>query len=88
MTTRTKILTTADQAISVDRDEVYGSVRENFERVANVWAALNLAHVTPEEVALMMVIVKVSRLTNTLSHEDSWVDLAGYAALGGEIATS
>jgi len=88
MTTRTKILTTADQAISVDRDEVYGPVRENFERIANAWRALGFADVTPEEVALMMIIVKASRLTNTLSHEDSWVDLAGYAALGGEIATS
>lgn len=88
MTTRTKILTTADQAISVDRDEVYGPVRGNFERIANAWRALGFADVTPEEVALMMIIVKASRLTNTLSHEDSWVDLAGYAALGGEIATS
>jgi hypothetical protein len=34
----------------------------------------------------MMCWLKMCRLMNGLSHEDSWVDLAGYAALGGELA--
>ena len=34
----------------------------------------------------MMAWVKISRLCNTLDHEDSWVDLASYAALGGEMS--
>jgi hypothetical protein len=35
-----------------------------------------------------MALVKIGRLTNSPSHEDSWTDLCGYAALGGEIATA
>ena len=32
----------------------------------------------------MMDWVKTARLLNDLSHEDSWVDKAGYSALGAE----
>jgi hypothetical protein len=38
-----------------------------------------------DEVILCMIAVKMSRLIKTPEHEDSWVDIAGYAALGGEI---
>jgi hypothetical protein len=34
-----------------------------------------------------MADVKLARLANDDKHEDSWVDLAGYAACGGEVAT-
>ena len=43
----------------------------------------NYIHITPEDVVLMMMLVKVARLTHA-STTDSWVDLCGYAALGGE----
>ena len=32
-----------------------------------------------------MIGVKLARLAETLDHDDSWVDIIGYAALGGEI---
>ena len=32
----------------------------------------------------MMMIVKISRLMETPAHEDSWVDIAGYAAITAE----
>jgi len=33
---------------------------------------------------LMMDWVKTSRLIETIDHEDSWVDKAGYTGLGAE----
>ena len=42
--------------------------------------------VRPEEVVLCMIAVKMSRLCRVPDHRDSWTDIAGYAALGGEIA--
>ena len=36
--------------------------------------------------ALMMASVKIARLCNTIDHEDSWVDLVAYGALGGEMS--
>jgi hypothetical protein len=32
----------------------------------------------------MMDWVKTSRLIETIDHEDSWIDKAGYTALGAE----
>ena len=42
--------------------------------------------IEPEDVAIMMGMLKIARLASNPQHMDSWVDLAGYAACGGEIA--
>lgn len=44
------------------------------------------AIITPKDVAAMMGLLKVARIA-TGSNPDSFVDLAGYAACAGEIAT-
>ena len=81
-----EILEKADEFISASRDEIYGDPARNHERIAEMWSAILGIDVKAEEVALCMIAVKMSRLCQTPQHEDSWVDIAGYAALGGEIA--
>lgn len=44
------------------------------------------AIITPKDVAMMMALLKVARAANG-DKPDNFVDLAGYAACGGEIAT-
>ncbi len=46
-----------------------------------------LATLTIDEadVAVMGALIKVARLAETPDHEDSWVDLAGYAACGRQV---
>lgn len=44
------------------------------------------AIITPKDVAAMMGLLKVARIA-TGSNPDSFVDLAGYAACAGEVAT-
>lgn len=39
----------------------------------------------PEDVAMMMSLLKIARIRNGGGSGDSFVDLAGYAACGGEI---
>jgi len=34
-----------------------------------------------------MAWVKMARLAKNPNHQDSWVDIAGYAGLGGEIGS-
>lgn len=34
-----------------------------------------------------MTWVKMARLAKNPSHQDSWIDIAGYAGLGGEIGS-
>ena len=76
--------------VSGSRGNVYGSVEENFQRIANLMTAqLGLVEehplsgcltrpLTKEDVALLMIQVKASRLANMPTHEDSWIDIAGY----------
>ena len=90
---RFKVLAEAEAATK-DREGDYGSPRKNFERIAAIWNVI-LAEkfgddydyeISAADVAMMMVAVKLARLIETPDHDDSAVDLAGYAALLGEIA--
>lgn len=85
---RDKVLSAAEGYINGPRANEYGSAKDNFARIGQMWGIiLGTEAVTPEVVALCMVAIKISRLTNTPDHLDSWIDMAGYAALGAEIAT-
>ncbi|MBR1703149.1 MAG: hypothetical protein IJ716_14575 [Lachnospiraceae bacterium] len=44
--------------------------------------------ITPKDVAMMMSLLKIARIKNGGGSGDSFVDLAGYAACGGEIHSS
>lgn len=67
------------------RGAEYGTVEENFGRIADIWSVILEKKITRKQVALCMIGLKVARLQNTPEHEDSWVDIAGYAALGSEV---
>lgn len=75
----------AKQIVTEDRQTVYGHPYVDFTRIAGMWNAYLGVHETsmksiePEDVALMMTMVKMSRLRNTPTHEDSVVDIHGYA---------
>jgi hypothetical protein len=62
----------------------------NHERIATIWSVLlrkKLLHtITPTEVTAMMIGLKLARLAEDMHKDDSWVDIIGYAALGGEIS--
>ena len=83
-----EILSTASGLISGQRAEDYGSLENNFGRIAAMWSVIleSEVPVSTEQVALCMAAVKMCRLVNTPNHTDSWVDLAGYAAIGGELS--
>ena len=63
-----------------DRGKSYGPIKLNHERIAALWSTLLQHPVTPVQVAMCMVSVKLARLMETPNHEDSAVDIAGYAA--------
>lgn len=101
MSDRAAILATAEELVNGERARTYGDAKASFQRVADLWNAMGFrtAHARAEghepmrkleaaDVALALAQLKVSRIISSPDHEDSWVDLAGYAALGGEIATT
>ena len=88
MMKREDILATAAEYVTKDRAATHGSAEDNFRRLADLWAAyLNVGEITATDVAVMLALLKVARIRENPGHADNWVDLAGYAACGGEIAT-
>ena len=86
--TRPEILDEAKRCVCGQREQDYGSPERNFERIADLWNAyLGKNTVDSVDVAMMLALLKVARIKSGTGTGDSFVDLAGYAACGGEIAT-
>lgn len=76
----------AGRIISGDRDAQYGGPEDNFLRIAKIWSVILGVEVTSEDVAMMMVGLKVARYANKAEFQpDTWIDVAGYAACGYEV---
>jgi len=65
-------------AVTGPRQRDYAHPRINFQRIADLWSPILGITVTPEQVALAMIQVKVARLMNRYTR-DSVVDILGYA---------
>ena len=85
-TIREHMLRKAAELVTGDRQAVYGDASEEFVKVAAAWSAVFGWDVRPEQVSLAMALLKSVRLQNCPTHDDSWIDIAGYAALGMEVA--
>ena len=81
---REQILDKAKTLISGERAKDYGDAYLNHKRIAELWSPILDKDITVEQVYACMIAVKLSRLIETPDHEDSWIDICGYAALGGE----
>jgi Domain of unknown function (DUF6378) len=72
------ILQEADKITGGDRHDSYGHPRADFTRTAILWSAFLGITITPEQVPLMMILLKVSREANK-HKRDNLTDIAGYA---------
>lgn len=73
------ILLEAQDAVYKARQADYGTVTNNFTTIARLWEVVLGTKVTPEQVGLCMVQVKVARQMFK-PKRDNLVDIAGYAA--------
>lgn len=96
-TEREVILERARELTTGDRNRVYGDPVYNHENIAGLWNAYITTRsrsedwdgdIDAEDVAMMQVLLKVTRIAQRRGHEDdardSFVDLCGYAAIAGE----
>ena len=79
------LLQEANELIYGQREADYGSATENFGRIARLWSEVMGQQVTPEQVLLCMVQLKIARLIQSPDHLDSWKDGAGYFGLKGKL---
>ena len=83
--TRSDILDAAKECVCGHREQDYGSPEDNFSLIANLWTVYLNKDISSLDVAMMMGLLKIARIKNGGGTGDSFVDLAGYAACGGEI---
>ena len=88
---RKECLEEALKIVMKDRQNDYGTPESNFRTIAEYWTTyLNSRGlegcVTGFDVAAMMALLKIARVASSPAKEDNWVDLAGYAANGAEVA--
>lgn len=84
---RVETLEKAKEMVTGHRENEYGSPEDSFDLIARYWSAHLNCRVTATDVAAMMALLKLARIGGGRATEDSWVDLAGYAACGCEIST-
>lgn len=88
---RQDILEEAVKCVMKDRNAIHGSPEDNFNTIADYWNTYLFPlgvgrRIIAQDVAAMMILMKMARLHTSPEHKDHWVDIAGYAACGGEIA--
>ena len=93
--TKEEILKKAKDLISGDRNDTHGDAYRNHAEIAEFWNIFldkklkPMASLTAEDVALMMVLMKISRNNQGKKNNlDNFIDMFGYAAIAGEINDS
>lgn len=92
--TRAEILAAAQKCVCGDREQDYGSPENNFKVIADLWSVYIRERcaspaadvcVGTVDVAAMLALLKIARISSGHAKNDNWIDLAGYAACGGEL---
>lgn len=80
------ILDKAKTIINGERQGTYGNAEDNFASIAAFWSTYLNTPIDSTDVANMMILMKVARNSSGVYKDDNYIDICGYAALGGEIA--
>lgn len=91
---RKELLSKAIDITEGARQQHYGSPEDNFKNIAEFWQlylsqrfeGIEEPELRTTDVAIMMLLMKVARLVHDPHHDDSWLDIAGYAACGSQCA--
>jgi hypothetical protein len=68
------------------RRREYGEPADLFEHIAQRWSLTLGSRVSPAQVVLCLIDLKLARLALDPKHLDSQVDIAGYAAVLREVS--
>jgi hypothetical protein len=90
---RGRTLITALEIINGERQDSYGNPEDSFKLIGEYWTSyINAAIGLPEgcklqarEVAEMMVLFKIARMTGQKTTPDNYADAAGYIGIAGDL---
>jgi hypothetical protein len=66
-----------------DREENYGCPACSLQETAEMWGDYLQCPVQPQDVAALMIMLKLQRAKDNGDYIDNWIDIAGYAAMAG-----
>mgnify|MGYP003659110444 FL=1 len=78
------ILKEAKELVGKQRQIDYGDKLTNHKNIAALWSIFLRTNITAHDAAVCMALVKIARLMHQ-HKKDSYIDLAAYAAIAGEI---
>lgn len=81
---RQQVLDEALKIVLADRQTDYGTPESNFGIIADLWTVYLDTPIRPDDVAAMMILLKLARHKNA-RRMDNAVDIAGYAACMFEV---
>lgn len=85
---RGKLLAEAEMAVNGDRNAEYGDPNQDFTRTAEFWSTYLGVPITPQQVGVMQILLKVSRSAWSPGKRDHYLDIAGYAACAWGVVAS
>jgi hypothetical protein len=71
--------------VVAERQKLYGDPAASMGTVARRWSIMLGRPVTAAEVVLCLIDLKLARLGHDPNHQDSILDIAGYAAVLHEV---
>ncbi len=81
--TREETLNASEVCVCGHRQQDYGSPEDSFGLTAKLWSDYKGVEISPVDVSMMMALLKIARVAGG-GTVDSFADLAGHAACGGE----
>ena len=77
------------ELITKDRNETHGEAFDQLVATANLWNTyMDTDIFDAEQVAVCMVLMKISRSCHGKYNPDDFIDMIGYAAIAGEAAAT
>ena len=80
-----EFLSTSISLLEGDRQKDYGDKLHNHTNIAKLWSAYLDIKVSAHDVAILMALLKVARTKLGKVSSDTYVDMASYSAIAGEI---
>jgi|TARA_R110000823_G_C15594717_1_gene464660 hypothetical protein len=80
-----EFLSEANRLVGTDREKDYGDKVENHSNIARLWSAYLEIEIEAHDVAIMMTLLKIARTKLGKVSKDTYIDMAAYGAIAGEI---
>ncbi len=82
------LLAEAAELVGGERFRRHGPARQSLGLTAELWSAYLKVPIEAVDVALLMALLKVARAHTGALDPDHFLDLCGYGAIAGELATA